>query len=90
MLLCPEGLLGRFGTTLGSILEPSWGHLELIVGVFSLAFDSVDEDAIYKILVDDGKADLFNIIAHGVSLISQQMAITEVGPPLNNYVKKIT
>ena len=54
-----------------------------------MAFDSVDEDAIYKILVDDGKADLFNIIAHGVSLISQQMTITEVGPPLNNYVKKI-
>ena len=35
MLLCPEGLLGRFGTTLGSILEPFWGHLELIFGVFS-------------------------------------------------------
>ena len=38
MLLCPEGLLGRFGTTLGSILEPFWGHLEVIVGVFSEFF----------------------------------------------------
>ena len=35
MLLCPESLPGRFGTTLGSILEPFWGHLELIFGVFS-------------------------------------------------------
>jgi len=58
-------------------------------GVFSLAFDSVDENAIYKILLDDGKSDLFNLIAHGVSLISQKMNITEVGPPLNNYTKKI-
>ena len=38
MLLCPEGLLGRFGTTLGSILEPFWGHLEVIFGVFSEFF----------------------------------------------------
>ena len=35
MLLCAEGLLGRFGTTLGSIVELFWGHLELFVGVFS-------------------------------------------------------
>lgn len=58
-------------------------------GVFSLAFDSVDEDAIYKVMVDDGAQDLFNQIAHGVGLISNNMAITEVGPPLNNYIKKI-
>ncbi|MBT8232569.1 MAG: SAM-dependent chlorinase/fluorinase [Saprospiraceae bacterium] len=58
-------------------------------GVFSLAFDSVNEDAIYKILLDDGENSLFNLFAHGVSLISQNMAITEVGPPLNNYVKKL-
>lgn len=58
-------------------------------GVFSLAFDSVDEDAIYKVILDDGNADLFNLIAHGVGLISQNMSITEVGPPLNNYVKKL-
>ena len=43
MLLCPEGLLGRFGTTLGSILEPFWGHLELIFGVFSKFFDDFSD-----------------------------------------------
>ena len=38
MLLCPEGPPDRFGTTLGSILEPFWGHLEFIFGVFSKLF----------------------------------------------------
>ena len=38
MLLCPEGPLDCFGATLGSILEPFWGHLELIFGVFSKLF----------------------------------------------------
>ena len=41
MLLCPEGLLGRFGTTLGSILEPFWGHLEVMFGVFFLSFSVI-------------------------------------------------
>ena len=58
-------------------------------GVFSLAFDSVDESAIYKIVTDDGNASLFDLIAHGVSLLSNNMAITELGPPLNSYVKRI-
>ena len=38
MLLSLEGLLDRFGTALGPILEPFWGHLELIFGVFSKLF----------------------------------------------------
>ena len=43
MLLCPEGLLGRFGTTLGSILEPFWGHFELMFDVFSKIFSEVSD-----------------------------------------------
>ncbi len=58
-------------------------------GVFSLAFDSIDEDQIYKIEYDEEDSDLFNLIAHGVSLISQNMSITEVGTPLNRFEKKI-
>ena len=38
MLLCPEGPLDHFGTTLGSILKLFWGHLELMFGVFSKLF----------------------------------------------------
>jgi len=58
-------------------------------GVFSLAFDSIDEDQIYKIEYDGEERDLFTLIAHGVSLISQNMSITEVGSPLNRFDKKI-
>lgn len=58
-------------------------------GVFSLAFDSVDEDEIYKIVLDEDDNDLFDLVAHAVSLISRDMAITEVGVPLNRYVKKL-
>lgn len=59
-------------------------------GIFSLAFDSVDETQIYKILVDESEGhDLFKLIAHGVSLISKGLSITEVGPPLNQYDKKL-
>ena len=43
MLLCPEGPLDRFGTTLGSILEPFWGHFELIVDGFSKIFSKVSD-----------------------------------------------
>ena len=35
MLLCPDGSLDRFGTTLGSILEPFWDTFELIFNDFS-------------------------------------------------------
>ena len=43
MFLCPEGPLDRFGTTLGSILEPFWGHVELIFDVFSKIFSEVSD-----------------------------------------------
>jgi len=58
-------------------------------GIFSLAFDSIDEDQIYKVVSDEDHSDLFGLIAHGVSLISQNMSITEVGPPLNQFEKKL-
>jgi len=58
-------------------------------GVFSLSFDSINEDDVYKVLTDEESNDLFGLIAHGVSLISQKMSITEVGPPLNNFEKKL-
>lgn len=58
-------------------------------GIFSLAFDSINEDAIYKVLSDENELDLFSVLAHGVSLISQNMSITEVGPPLNRFEKKL-
>ncbi len=58
-------------------------------GVFSLAFDSVNEDEIYKIVLDEDDCQLFDLVAHAISLISQDMAITEVGVPLNRYVKKL-
>lgn len=58
-------------------------------GIFSLAFDSIDEDQIYRILLDEDEKDLFELISHGVSLISRGMSITEVGPPLNLFDKKI-
>jgi len=58
-------------------------------GVFSLAFDNLDESHIYKIMLDDGSNDLFNLIAHGVGLICKGLSITEVGPPLNVLDKKI-
>ena len=41
ILLCPEGPLDRFGTTLGSILEQFRGHFELIFAVFSKMFSEV-------------------------------------------------
>ena len=43
MLLCPEGPLDRFGTTLGSILEPFWGHFELIFDDFSKILSEVSD-----------------------------------------------
>ena len=43
VLLCPEGPLDRFGTTLGSILEPFWGHFELIFDGFSKIFSEVSD-----------------------------------------------
>ena len=43
MLLCPEGPLDRFGTTLGSILEPFWGNFELIFDGFSKIFSEVSD-----------------------------------------------
>lgn len=58
-------------------------------GVFSLAFDSIDQDQVYKIDFDEGERDLFKLIAHGVGLISKNMSITEVGPPLNRFEKRI-
>ncbi len=58
-------------------------------GIFSLAFDSIDESQVYKVILDESEQDLFNLIAHGVSLIAQDMSITEVGPPLHQFEKKI-
>lgn len=58
-------------------------------GIFSLAFDSIDEDEIYKIALDEDEASLFDLIAHAASLISRNLAITEVGIPLNNFDKKL-
>ena len=58
-------------------------------GAFSLAFDSVNEDEIYKVILDESEVNFFDLVSHGVSLISQNMAITEVGPPLNSYEKKL-
>mgnify|MGYP001550137169 CR=1 FL=1 len=58
-------------------------------GIFSLAFDSIDEDEIYKIVLDEDEASLFDLIAHAASLISRNLAITEVGIPLNNFDKKL-
>ena len=43
MLLCPEGPLDRFGTTLGSILERFWGHVELMFDVFPKVFSEVSD-----------------------------------------------
>lgn len=58
-------------------------------GVFSLAFDSVDESLIYRIHFDEEEQDFFELIAHATSLISKGLSITELGPPLNTYEKKI-
>jgi len=58
-------------------------------GVFSLTFDTVDESSIYRIVFDEDRNDLFSLIAHGVALISKGLSITEVGPPLNHYEKKL-
>ena len=49
----------------------------------------VDESLIYKIVFDEDRHDLFSLIAHGVALISKGLSITEVGPPLNHYEKKL-
>ena len=43
MLLCPEGPLDRFGTTLGSILEPFWGHFEFMFNDFSKILSEVSD-----------------------------------------------
>ena len=58
-------------------------------GIFSLAFDMINEDDIYKVIMDEDKYELYDIIAHAVSLISGEMAITEIGVPLNNFEKKL-
>ncbi len=58
-------------------------------GIFSLCFDSVDETQIYKIAYDEGADNIFSLVAHGISLIAQKMSITEVGPPLQHYNKRI-
>jgi len=58
-------------------------------GIFSLTFDTVEEALIYKIVLDEDQRDLFSLIAHGVDLISKGLSITEVGPPLNHYEKKL-
>jgi len=58
-------------------------------GIFSLAFDSINEEAIYRIVIDEAEQNLFELIGHGVSLICKGMSITEVGPPLNRFEKKL-
>ncbi len=58
-------------------------------GVFSLAFDSIDETHIYKIIYDGYHQDLFELIAHGVGLIASGLSVTEVGVPLNTFEKRI-
>lgn len=58
-------------------------------GVFSLTFDTLEESAIYKIMLDEEGANLFDLISHGVGLISKGLSITEVGPPLNYLDKKL-
>lgn len=58
-------------------------------GVFSLAFDSIDESQVYKIHFDEEDQDFFQLVAHGVGLICKGMSITEVGPPLNMLEKKL-
>ena len=58
-------------------------------GLFSLAFDSIDEGQIYRVALDEEDCSMFDLIAHGVGLISHDMSITEVGPPLNRFEKKI-
>ncbi len=58
-------------------------------GIFSLTFDTLDESAIYKIVLDEESPSLFDLIAHGVGLISKGLSITEVGPPLNFLEKKL-
>jgi S-adenosylmethionine hydrolase len=58
-------------------------------GLFSLAFDSIEEDQVYKVALDEQDNSMFDLIAHGVGLISHDMSITEVGPPLNRFEKKI-
>lgn len=58
-------------------------------GIFSLAFDAINEEAIYRIVIDDAEQNLFELIGHGVSLICKGMSITEVGPPLNQFDKKL-
>jgi len=58
-------------------------------GIFSLAFDSVNEDEIYKIVLEDEENKMFDLIAYGVNLLSRDMVITEIGVPLNSYVKKL-
>ena len=40
-------------------------------------------------MIDDAEQNLFELIGHGVSLICKGMSITEVGPPLNQFDKKL-
>jgi len=58
-------------------------------GVFSLAFDAIEDGDIYSIVLDGEGLDLFKMVAHGVSLIAKGLSITEVGPPLNHYERKL-
>lgn len=58
-------------------------------GIFSLSFDNIDDQMIYKIAYDEDSNSMFDLIAHGISLISQKLSITEVGPPLNRLERKI-
>jgi len=58
-------------------------------GIFSLAFDALEEITIHRILLDDLEHSLFDLIAHGVSVICQGHPITQVGPPLNYLDRKL-
>lgn len=58
-------------------------------GVFSLAFDSIDEKKVIQVINDEAERDLFKTIAHGVALINSNLPFAELGPLVEVFHKKI-
>lgn len=58
-------------------------------GVFSLVFEDLDESKIFSINPPEGPVSINKILAHAAAYLSHNLPIEDVGPPLDNFNKKL-
>jgi S-adenosylmethionine hydrolase len=59
-------------------------------GVFSLVFDDIDDQKIYKINpADEENTSVNSIFSHGAAFIGHGLPLEDIGPKLENFNKKL-